>query len=99
MRDLLVVAVTAHAAAVSAGIGRNAVQEVAVEVIAAVGVAVDASGARERGGEWTAATYASIWETDSGIEVAEEIGHCSNTARAFICKLASRFKQTCKKNK
>ena len=47
MGDLLVVAITAHAAAVGSGVGRNAVQEVAVEVVAAVGVAINASGARQ----------------------------------------------------
>ena len=76
VRDLLVVAVAAHAPAVGAGEGANAVEQVPVKVVAPVGVPVDPGGPGERGREGARAADARVGEADAGAEVREEVGHC-----------------------
>ena len=74
--DLLVVAVAAHAPAVGPRVGANAVEQVAVEVVAPVGVPVDPGGPGERGWEGARTADARVREADAGAEVREEVGHC-----------------------
>ena len=62
--------------AVGAGVGANAVEQVAVEVVVPVGVPVDPGGPGERGREGACAADARVREADAGAEVREEVGHC-----------------------
>ena len=79
VRDLLVVAVGAHAALLRAGVRREAREQRVVEVVAAIGVAVDALRAAEARGQRPVAVDARVREAHvAGVEGSEKVRHAGH---------------------